>query len=110
MYFRSSTAFLASFAVQLVNGMDSFRSLRDLPFHKMPLCYDRATIALRGTNFHCTDQHKSQCYTTCGVRRIGQVARLFGARAEVRLTGAFGSGTVRQGSCVDVTVGKVVSK
>ena len=35
---------------------------------------------------------------TCEVRRIGQVARLFGARADVRLTGAFGWETVRQGS------------
>ena len=35
---------------------------------------------------------------TCGVRRIGQVAKLFGARAEVRLAGAFGWETDRQGS------------
>ena len=33
----------------------------------------------------------------CGVRGIGQVAKLLAARAEVRLTRAFGSGTVRQG-------------
>ena len=36
--------------------------------------------------------------TRCGVRGIGQVAKLFGARAEVRLTRAFGSGAVRQGT------------
>ena len=36
--------------------------------------------------------------TTFGVRGIGQVAKLLGARAEVRLTRAFGSGEVRQGS------------
>ena len=36
---------------------------------------------------------------TCGVRGIGQVANLPAARAEVRLTRAFGSGTVRQGRC-----------
>ena len=46
---------------------------------------------------------------TCGVRRVGQVARLLDAHAEVRLTRAFGSGTVRQGRCrqersVEVTV------
>ena len=35
----------------------------------------------------------------CGVRRIGQVAKLTAARAEVRLTRAFGSGTVGQGRC-----------
>ena len=35
---------------------------------------------------------------TCGVRGIGKVARLLGARAGVRLTRAFGSGEVRQGS------------
>ena len=34
----------------------------------------------------------------CGARGIGQVAKLFAARAEVCLTRAFGSGTVRQGS------------
>ena len=33
----------------------------------------------------------------CGVRGIGQVAKLLAARAEVRLTRAFGSGTVWQG-------------
>ena len=43
------------------------------------------------------------------MRRIGQVARLLGAHAEVRLTCAFGSGTVRQGRrrqerSVEVTV------
>ena len=47
--------------------------------------------------------------TRCGVRGIGQVAKLLAARAEVRLTRAFGSGTVRQGRCrrergVEVTV------
>ena len=36
--------------------------------------------------------------SACGVRVIGQVAKLLAARAEVRLTRAFGSGTVRQGS------------
>ena len=46
---------------------------------------------------------------TCGVRGIGQVTKLLAARAEVRLTRAFGSGTVRQGSSrqersVEVTV------
>ena len=35
----------------------------------------------------------------CGVRRIGQVAKLPAARAEVRLTRAFESGTVGQGRC-----------
>ena len=45
----------------------------------------------------------------CGVRGIGQVAKLLVTRAEVRLTRAFGSGTVRQGRCrrkrgVEVTV------
>ena len=35
---------------------------------------------------------------TCGVRGIGQAAKLLGARAEVRLTRAFRSGTVWQGS------------
>ena len=35
---------------------------------------------------------------TCGVRGIGQVATLLAARAEVRLTRAFGSGRARQGS------------
>ena len=38
-------------------------------------------------------------WLNCGVRGIGQVARLSAARAEVRLTRAFGSGTVRQGRC-----------
>ena len=46
---------------------------------------------------------------SCGVRGIGQVAKLLAARAEVRFTRAFGSGTVRQGRCrqergVEVTV------
>ena len=46
---------------------------------------------------------------TCGVRGIGQAAKLLAARAEVRWTRAFGSGTVRQGRCrqergVEVTV------
>ena len=36
---------------------------------------------------------------TCGVRGIGLVAKLPAARAEVRLTCAFGSGRVRQGRC-----------
>ena len=36
---------------------------------------------------------------TCGVRGIGPVAKLPAARAEVRLTRTFGSGTVRQGRC-----------
>ena len=36
---------------------------------------------------------------TCGVRRIGQTVKLLGARAEVRLIRAFGSGTVRQRRC-----------
>ena len=36
---------------------------------------------------------------TCGVRGIGQEAKLLGARAEVRLTGAFGSGKARQRLC-----------
>ena len=35
---------------------------------------------------------------TCGMRGIGQVAKLLAARAEVRLTRAFGSGEVRQGN------------
>ena len=35
---------------------------------------------------------------TCGVRGIGQVAKLLAARAEVRLTCAFGSGEVLQGT------------
>ena len=35
----------------------------------------------------------------CGVRGIGQVAKLPAARAEVRLTRTFGSGTVRQRLC-----------
>ena len=34
-----------------------------------------------------------------GVRRIGQVAKLPAARAELRQTRAFGSGTVLQGRC-----------
>ena len=38
----------------------------------------------------------------CGVRGIGQVAKLLAARAEVRLTRAFGSGTVRQGRGIQV--------
>ena len=43
------------------------------------------------------------------MRGIGQVAKFLAARAEVRLTRAFGSGTVRQGRCrrergVEVTV------
>ena len=43
------------------------------------------------------------------MRGVGKVAKLLGARAEVRLTRAFGSGTVRQGRCrrergVEVTV------
>ena len=33
---------------------------------------------------------------SCGVRGIGQIAKLPAARAVVRLTRAFGSGTVRQ--------------
>ena len=36
---------------------------------------------------------------TCGVCGIGRVAKLPAARAGVRLTGAFSSGTVRQGRC-----------
>ena len=36
--------------------------------------------------------------TTCGRTRRGRVAKLLGARAEVRLTRAFGSGEARQGS------------
>ena len=45
----------------------------------------------------------------CGVRVIGQVAKVFAARAELRLTRAFGSGTARQGRSswewdVEVTV------
>ena len=36
---------------------------------------------------------------TCGVHRIGQVAKLLGARAEVRLTPAFGSGKARRRRC-----------
>ena len=35
----------------------------------------------------------------CGVRRIGQVSKMPAARAEVRLTRAFGSGTGGQGRC-----------
>ena len=35
MYCRSSTVYFAPFAFQLVKGMDSLRSLRALPFHKM---------------------------------------------------------------------------
>ena len=46
---------------------------------------------------------------TCGVRGISQVAKLLGARAEVRLTRAFGSGRARRRRCgrergVEVTV------
>ena len=46
---------------------------------------------------------------TCGVRGIGQVAKLLGARAEVRLNCAFGSGKARRRRCgrergVEVTV------
>ena len=45
----------------------------------------------------------------CGARGIGQVAKLLGARAEVRLTCAFGSGKARRRRCrqergVEVTV------
>ena len=36
--------------------------------------------------------------TTCGRTRRGRVAKLLGARAEVRLTRAFGSGEAWQGS------------
>ena len=48
-------------------------------------------------------------FVTCGVRGIGQGAKLLAPRAEVRLTRAFGSGTVRQARCrrkrgVEVTV------
>ena len=42
--------------------------------------------------------HRSDRLITCGVRGIGQVGRLLGARAEVCLTRGFGSETVRQGS------------
>ena len=35
----------------------------------------------------------------CGVRGIGQVAKLLGARAEVRLTRAFGSERARRRRC-----------
>ena len=46
---------------------------------------------------------------SCGVRWIGQVAKLLDARADVRLTRAFGSGRARRGRCgrergVEVTV------
>ena len=34
-YFHSSTAHFTTFAFQLVSRMDSLRTLRDLPFHKM---------------------------------------------------------------------------
>ena len=37
-------------------------------------------------------------YQTCVVRGVGQLAKLLAARAEFRLTRAFGSGTIRQGS------------
>ena len=47
--------------------------------------------------------HSFHAYTRfdrlCGVRGIGQVAKLLAARAEVHWTRAFGSGTVRQGRC-----------
>ena len=36
---------------------------------------------------------------TCGRRGIGQVAKFLATRAEVRLTRAFGFGTVRQIRC-----------
>ena len=37
---------------------------------------------------------------TCGVGGIGQVAKLLGARAEVRVTRALGSGKARRRRCV----------
>ena len=49
--------------------------------------------------------------TTCGVRGIGQVAKLPSARAEVRLSRALGSGKARRRRCgrergVEVTAGE----
>ena len=52
-----------------------------------------------------SDIHRNECCKQvseawkCGVRGIGQVAKLPAARADVRLTRAFGSGTVRQRAC-----------
>ena len=58
---------------------------------------------------HWTDLVELFGIITCGETRLGQVAKLHGARAEVRLTRAFGSGRPRQNGA-DRNVGKVVSK
>ena len=63
----------------------------------------------RRVTVHRSDLVELLGLITCQVRGIGQVAKLPGARAEMRLTRAFGPGTVRQEMCrrergVEVTV------
>ena len=65
-----------------------FREVRDVVVVRI---VDRRRVSVCGSNLV-----ELLGLMTCGVRGIGQVAKLPAARAEVRLTGAFASGTVRQ--------------